>query len=61
MDLIICWNSSQDVRKHLHLPVCYIIKDAIKSLDEQPCEEMQRARSRELLSPEVGVHHPHGM
>ena len=42
------------MRIHWHLPVCYVIKDAIKSLDEQPLEGMQRARSRELLSPEVG-------
>lgn len=59
LDSIICWNSSQNLRKHLSLPVYYAIKHVIKGTDEQPDEELHRVKSEVGL--QSGSFCPHGV
>lgn len=60
LDLIICWNSSQKLKKILNYRA---LKEMIKDTLEQPDEEIHRVRSGRVTSAvvsvpvELGVHH----
>lgn len=55
LDSIICYNSSQNSGKYSYLPIYCIINGMIKDSDQQPYEEVHKARSTRIPSSEVFV------